>query len=252
MILVDNLHKTLGGKPILCGISLEIPRGETLVVIGGSGCGKTVFLRHLIGFLKPDEGRVRVDDVDVASLDARALMEFRRRVGMVFQGAALFDSLNIHDNIAFWLEEHRAKPPAEIEEIVRARTRSVGLREDDLRKMPAELSGGMRKRAGLARALAVEPPPRVMLYDEPTTGLDPVMSAVIGDLIARMSREYGVTSVVVTHDMALAHRVGTRIAMLHLGRVEQVGTPDEIRSSSNPVVRQFIEGRSEGPVAPPG
>ncbi|MBI3098880.1 MAG: ABC transporter ATP-binding protein [Planctomycetes bacterium] len=252
MILLSDLHKTLGSKPVLRGVTLEVARGETLAVIGGSGCGKTVLLRHIIGFFRPDQGRVVVDGTNLTSLDRATLMAFRRRIGMVFQGAALFDSMNVRDNVAFQLEEHRLKPPDEVEKIVRARVRSVGLKEDDLAKMPSELSGGMRKRAGLARALAVEPPPAVMLYDEPTTGLDPIMSDVIGDLILGMAKEFAVTSVVVTHDMALAYKVGNRIAMLHEGRVQQIGTPDEIRSTANPIVRQFIEGRSVGPIVPVG
>jgi phospholipid/cholesterol/gamma-HCH transport system ATP-binding protein len=242
VIVLDNVHKAFGPKKVLQGFSLEVQEGETMVIIGYSGTGKSVAIKHIVGLLHPDEGTVFVDGLEVPTLPRRDLYELRAKIGYVFQFAALFDSMNIGDNVAMGLRKRGTMTEGEI----RARVAEV-LDLVDLpnveSKFPAELSGGMRKRVGLARAIALRP--SYILYDEPTTGLDPVTSAVIDNLMIRMRDRLGVTSIVITHDMKSAFRVGTRIAMLYEGRVRQVGTVDEIRNSRDDVVRQFVEGRAE-------
>lgn len=241
MIQLKNVYKAFGEKAVLKGFSLDVKEGETMVIIGYSGTGKSVAIKHIVGLLEPDSGEVWVDNVRVDTLQRRELVKLRSKIGYVFQFAALFDSLSIGENVAMGLRKQGELTKSQIEERVADSLRIVDL-EDVAHRFPAELSGGMRKRVGIARAIALRP--KYILYDEPTTGLDPVTSAVIDELMVRMRDTLGVTGIVITHDMRSAYRVGTRIAMLYEGRVRQVGTVDEIRQSSDPIVRQFIEGRS--------
>ncbi len=241
MIQLKNVYKAFGEKKVLQGFSLDVKEGETMVIIGFSGTGKSVAIKHIVGLLDPDEGEVWVDNVRVDTLPRRDLVKLRSKIGYVFQFAALFDSLSIGENVAMGLRKQGELSKAEIDERVADSLRIVDL-EDVAHRFPAELSGGMRKRVGIARAVALRP--KYILYDEPTTGLDPVTSAVIDELMVRMRDTLGVTGIVITHDMRSAYRVGTRIAMLYEGRVRQVGTVNEIQHSTDPVVRQFIEGRS--------
>jgi phospholipid/cholesterol/gamma-HCH transport system ATP-binding protein len=239
VIRFNQVRKAFGTKVVLDGFSLEIPDGQTTVLLGYSGTGKSVALKHIVGLLEPDEGAVEVDGQVVHEMSREQLTRLRSSIGYVFQFAALFDSLSVADNIGLGLREQRL-PEDEIARRVAASLERVGLADQGAR-FPAELSGGMRKRVGIARAIALEP--RYILYDEPTTGLDPVTSAVIDDLMVRTKRDLGVTGVVVTHDMRSAFAVADRIAMLYQGRVHLVGTVDEIRRTEDPLVRQFIEGR---------
>ncbi|HLB09021.1 MAG TPA: ABC transporter ATP-binding protein [Gemmatimonadaceae bacterium] len=240
MIKLNDVYKAFGDKKVLCGFSLDVMEGETVVIIGYSGTGKSVAIKHIVGLLVPDSGTVFVDGKEVPTLPRRELYALRAQIGYVFQFAALFDSLSIGDNVAMGLRKLEMEP-ADIRDRVSEALRLVDLPGTETR-FPAELSGGMRKRVGIARAIALRP--KYILYDEPTTGLDPVTSAVIDELMIRMRQQLGVTSVVITHDMRSAYNVGSRIAMLYDGRVRQVGTVDEIRNSQDPVVRQFIEGRA--------
>ena len=244
-IVCDNVRKGFYGKTVLRGVDLVVNRGETLVIMGRSGCGKSVLLKHFVGLLSPDHGHVVVDDVDVTTLSRKKLFELRMRFGMVFQGAALFDSLTVLDNVSLAMREHTDRDPEEIRELCEDKLRMVGL-EGVSDKWPSELSGGMRKRVGFARAIAMDP--QCVLYDEPTTGLDPIMADVINNLINKLADELNITSVVVTHDLASAYKVADRIAMLHDGKIIYSGTPDEVRETDNATVRQFVEGRAEGPV----
>jgi phospholipid/cholesterol/gamma-HCH transport system ATP-binding protein len=251
MIRLVDVYKSFGPKRVLEGFTLDVAEGETMVIIGYSGTGKSVAIKHIVGLLEPDRGQVWVDDRDVPRLPRRELYELRSHIGYVFQFAALFDSMTIGENVAMGLRKQQTLDEAEIEHRVGEALDLVDLPGVQSR-FPAELSGGMRKRVGIARAIALRP--KYILYDEPTTGLDPVTSAVIDELMVRMRERLGVTSVVITHDMRSAYTVGSRIAMLYQGRVRQVGTVDEIRSTTDPIVRQFIEGRPslEGePVAAP-
>ena len=245
MILLENLTKTFGTRTVLSGVSLEVPDGQNTVIIGASGAGKSVTLKLIVGLLEPDAGRVLVDGEDVQELDRGQLAALRARIGYVFQFAALFDSMTVEENIRRGLVRKGFGEP-EIRARVEESLAVVDL-EGSEGKMPAELSGGMRKRVGIARAIALKP--RYILYDEPTTGLDPVTASVMDQLIIR-TRDLGVTGLIVTHDMRSAFAVGDRIAMLHQGQIRQVGGVQEIRSSEDPIVRQFIEGRS-GPTLVP-
>lgn len=240
MIRFEDLRKAFGAKQVLAGLTLDVQDGETLVVIGYSGSGKSVALKLIVGLLDPDAGQVRVDDRVVSTLGRADLNVLRREIGFVFQFAALFDSLSVADNVAFGLRR-RGLPEEEITERVNEALALVDLTGAGDRD-PAELSGGMRKRVGIARAIAMRP--RYILYDEPTTGLDPVTSAVIDRLMIRTRERLGVTGIVVTHDMRSAYAIGDRIAMLYEGRIRQVGTVQEIQESDDPVVRQFVEGRA--------
>jgi phospholipid/cholesterol/gamma-HCH transport system ATP-binding protein len=242
MIELLDVYKAFGAKRVLSGFTLTVVEGETMVLIGYSGTGKSVAIKHIVGLLEPDAGEVRVDGYDVPGLPRRELYTLRARIGYVFQFAALFDSLSIGENVAMGLRKQNDLTEEEIRVRVGEALLLVDLPNVEQR-YPAELSGGMRKRVGIARAIALRP--KYLLYDEPTTGLDPVTSAIIDQLMIRMREVLGVTSIVVTHDMRSAYTVGQRIAMLYEGRVRQVGTVDEIRSSADPVVRQFIEGRAE-------
>jgi phospholipid/cholesterol/gamma-HCH transport system ATP-binding protein len=245
MIRIVDLHKSFGTKKVLQGVNLEIGDGETMVVIGQSGSGKSVLLKHIIGMLKPDQGRVYIDDVDITGLRDEALQPVLRKFGMLFQGAALFDSLTVGENVAFGLRRYTKDTRQEIEAIVTESLGKVGLRGvEDL--MPYELSGGMKKRVGLARAIAYKP--QIILSDEPSTGIDPIRADSINDLINQMKRDLCVTSVVITHDMVSCYKVADRIAMLYNGVIIEVGTPAEIQATANPVVQQFIRGRAGGPI----
>src|SRR5579862_2300759 len=241
MISLRNVYKAFGSKRVLSGFSLDVEEGETVAIIGFSGAGKSVAIKHIVGLLMPDKGEVIVDGLNVPSLSRQELYQLRARIGYVFQFAALFDSLTIGDNVAMGLRKQEGLSEAEIDERVHEALELVDL-PNVAERFPAELSGGMRKRVGIARAIALRP--KYILYDEPTTGLDPVTSSVIDQLMIRMRDKLGVTSIIITHDMRSAYTVGTRIAMLYQGRVEQVGTVDEVRHTSDPIVRQFIEGRA--------
>jgi phospholipid/cholesterol/gamma-HCH transport system ATP-binding protein len=242
MIQLIDVHKSFGPKRVLDGFTLDVVEGETMVIIGYSGTGKSVAIKHIVGLLEPDRGTVIVDGLEVPTLKRRELYDLRARIGYVFQFAALFDSLTIGENVAMGLRKQGDLDETKIEERVNETLELVDL-PNVASRFPAELSGGMRKRVGIARAIALRP--KYLLYDEPTTGLDPVTSAVIDELMIRMRDRLGVTSIVITHDMRSAYRVGTRIAMLYDGRVRKVGTVDEIQHTTDPVVRQFIEGRAD-------
>jgi len=239
---MEGVRKAFGPKVVLDGIDLEVRDRETLAIIGGSGTGKSVLLKTIVRLLEPDAGRVIVDDRDVTELPRDELYALRRHVGYVFQFAALFDSMTVFDNVAMGLRRSGEMTESGIRQRV---TESLRLVEMDgyESRLPAEISGGQRKRVGLARAIATRP--KYLLYDEPTSGLDPVTTAVIDELVLRMASELSVTSVVVTHDMNSAYRVANRIAMLYDGLIRYAGTPDEIRGTSDPVVRGFIEGRPD-------
>lgn len=241
-IRLDGVRKAFGARVVLDGITLEVPEGETVAMIGASGSGKSVLLKTIVGLLEPDAGQVTVDGHVVADLPREELYDLRRRVGYVFQFAALFDSMNVFDNVAMGLRRIGTMTDAAIAERVAeslARVDMTGFED----RLPNQLSGGQRKRVGLARAVATRP--KYLLYDEPTTGLDPITTAVIDELIQRMARELSVTSIVITHDMKSAFRVADRIAMLHQGRIRFSGTPEETRSARDPVVRAFVEGRHD-------
>ncbi|MGI9044087.1 MAG: ABC transporter ATP-binding protein [Gemmatimonadaceae bacterium] len=242
MIRLIDVHKAFGPKEVLTGFTLDVNEGETAVIIGYSGTGKSVAIKHIVGLLEPDQGTVWVDGLEVPTLTRPQLYALRAKIGYVFQFAALFDSMTIGENVAMGLRKEGKLAEREILERVSEALELVDLPDVET-KMPAELSGGMRKRVGIARAIARKP--KYILYDEPTTGLDPVTSAVIDQLMVRMREKLGVTSIVITHDMRSAYRVGSRIAMLYEGRIRQVGTVEEIQQTSDPIVRQFIEGRAE-------
>jgi len=244
MIRFNGVHKSFGPKRVLTGLDLEIRTGETLAVIGQSGSGKSVLLKILIGILAPERGKVFVDDVEVTALGRDERQATARKFGMLFQAAALFDSLNVAENVAFGLRRRMRLSEQEIAGLVADSLAKVGLRGIE-KLMPHELSGGMRKRVGLARAIAYRP--EIILYDEPSTGLDPIRADAINDLILLLQKEMGVTSIVITHDMVSAYKVADRIAMLYGGKIIAVGPPEEIRHSPDPVVQQFLQGR-EGPI----
>ena len=245
MIRVRGLRKRLGAKQFLDGVDLDIEKGETVVIMGRSGSGKSVLLKHLIGLMVPDEGSIEVEDEEIVGMRERDLDAVRRRFGMLFQSAALFDSLTVGDNVALGLREHLRLPAQEVHARVAQRLEWVGLAAAEGMK-PASLSGGMRKRVGLARALAMDP--QYILYDEPTTGLDPITADAIDQLIRGLQKRLGVTSIVVTHDMTSAYKVADRMVLLYEGKIVFSGTPQETRSTSNAVVRQFVEGSSTGPI----
>jgi phospholipid/cholesterol/gamma-HCH transport system ATP-binding protein len=237
-----GVHKSFGPKHILRGLDLAVDEGETVSLVGFSGAGKSVTLKHIAGLLMPDRGRVVVDGLEVPQLERRALYRLRLQMGYVFQFAALFDSMTIAENLAMGLRKAGELSDVEMRERISESLELVDLAGFEGR-FPAELSGGQKKRAGLARAIAYRP--KYLLYDEPTSGLDPVTTTVIDRLIQRMRKELGVTSLVITHDMGSAYGISDRIAMLYEGRVVEVGTPDEIKASSSKIVRGFVEGRPE-------
>jgi phospholipid/cholesterol/gamma-HCH transport system ATP-binding protein len=245
MIEIQSLTKSFGRKAVLRGINLSIRKGETLAVIGQSGSGKSVLIKHMIGLMQPDQGKILIDGTDICCLSEKAMYDVRRKFGLLFQAAALFDSLTVAKNVSFGLERYRNYSADKIREIVKDSLDKVGLRDVE-ELMPYELSGGMKKRVGLARAIAYGP--EIMLYDEPSTGIDPIRADAINDLIIRTQKEMNVTSVVITHDMTSAYKVADRIAMLYNGEIVQMGAPEEIKNSVNPIVQQFIHGSAEGPI----
>jgi phospholipid/cholesterol/gamma-HCH transport system ATP-binding protein len=248
MIEIRGLAKRLGGKPVLEGLDLDVRKGETLVVLGPSGTGKSVLLKHIIGLMSPDAGSIRIEGEEIVGLREKQLTRVRRRFGMLFQGAALFDSMTVGENVGLGLLEHsRDLNRDEVHRRVHERLDWVGLRDAESLK-PASLSGGMRKRVGLARALAMDP--EYILYDEPTTGLDPITADVINELIRGMQERLNVTSVIVTHDIQSAYAVADRMVLLYQGKVRYDGTVDETRKTDDAMMRQFIEGSSRGPIQP--
>jgi len=244
-IVVRGVSKSFGVKQILDRTDLLITRGETLVIIGRSGEGKSVLLKNIVRLLEPDAGEVWVGGTDILTLPPRELQKLRRKFGFLFQGAALFDSMNICQNVGLMLAEHTDWSPERIRDRACECLSMVGL-DGAAEKLPSELSGGMKKRAGLARAIVMEP--EYILYDEPTTGLDPITGDAINDLILKLQQELGVTSVVVTHDMPSAFKIASCMAMLSQGKIVFSGTVDDVHSTTHPMVRQFIEGRSQGPL----
>jgi phospholipid/cholesterol/gamma-HCH transport system ATP-binding protein len=245
MIKLVDLHKSFGKQKVLDGLDLDIEEGKTTVIIGRSGGGKSVLLKHIIGLLRPERGQILIDGTDITKMNDRDLNEIRKKFGMLFQEAALFDSMTVGENVAFPLREHTTLKEKEIRETVADRLRSVGLTGVE-EKMPSELSGGMRKRVGLARAIALRP--QIVLFDEPTTGLDPVMTEAINRLIIDTQKNLNITCVVISHDIRSIFEIGHRIAMLYEGKIIENGTPEELRRSQNPVTLQFLAGSIEGPI----
>jgi len=245
LIEIRNVWKRFPQQEVLRGVDLAIKKGESIVVIGQSGCGKSVLLKHIMRLLDPDRGEVLFEGRDVGDLNGNDLTRYRRRVGMLFQSAALFDSLTVAENVGLGLKESRRHTAGEIEERVAEKLKLVGLAEAH-DKRPSELSGGMRKRVGLARAIANDP--EVLLYDEPTTGLDPITADMIDELIVALNLRLHVTSIAVTHDMKSAFKIADRIVMLYQGRVQFDGTPEQVRTTDNALVQQFITGSSSGPI----
>ena len=245
MIEIINLSKSFGSNKVLEDLNLIINSGETMVIIGRSGCGKSVLLKHTIGLLKPDFGQVIIDGADVGRMDDKQLDRLRLTFGMLFQGAALFDSLTVYENVSFALREHTDTPESDIRKKVAISLAMVGLKDIE-ELMPAELSGGMRKRVGLARAICNDP--KIILYDEPTTGVDPIGADAINELIIDLNKKLKVTSIVVTHDMVSAYKIADRIAMLYNGKIVEVGPVKQIKNTKDPLVKQFITGAAKGPV----
>jgi len=247
ILRLRGVTKTFDREKVLDGLDLDIARGETLVVIGRSGCGKSVLLKHLTALIRPEAGEILFEGEDITRFDRKKIFQMRMHFGMLFQSSALFDSMSVGENVAFPLRKHTTMEGGEVARIVTEKLKLVGL-TDVYDKFPAEMSGGMKKRVGLARAVVMNP--QVVLYDEPTTGLDPIMADVINELIRTLQRELKITSVVVTHDIKSAYHVGDRIAMLHEGKIIFSGSPEEVRGTDHPILRQFIEGRAEGPIRP--
>ena len=245
MIEIKGVHKRFRDNHVLTGVDLTINKGETTVILGRSGCGKSVLLKLIMGLMKPDQGEILVNGDSVPSMNDKQLSKLRQKFGMLFQASALFDSMTVDENVGLGLREHTKVPEEEIRKRVAEKLKMVGLSEVEDQK-PAELSGGMKKRVGLARAIAMDP--EYVLYDEPTTGLDPIMADVINELIISLRNTLTITSIAVTHDIVSAYKIADRIAMLYEGKIIFVGTPEEVRKTDNPVVRQFVEGSAEGPI----
>lgn len=245
MIEFKEVYKSFGKNNVLKGLDLEVRKGESRVIIGGSGSGKSVILKHIIGILRPDKGRVLIDNLDIETLDEVGLYRIRKKFGMLFQMAALFDSMNVWENVGFGLRRNGEIKDKDIKEIAIEKLRMVGLVGVE-NLMPSELSGGMKKRVGLARAIAHEP--EILLYDEPTTGLDPITADAINDLLVEMREKLSVTSVAITHDMNSAWKIADNISMLYDGKIIDTGTPEEIKNTVNPFVKQFITGSAFGPI----
>lgn len=244
-ISLRHLYKSFDGRQVLRDMSIDVARGESLVIVGGSGTGKSVTLKHIIGLLKPDRGQVIIDGEDITTMREVELNRFRRRFGMAFQEGALFDSMSVFENVAFPLRRHTKMTEKEIRTRVEECLEDVHLHNVE-KKRPSELSGGMRRRVGFARAISLKP--EILLFDEPTTGLDPVISDVVAELIEEMDVKLGTTTVTITHDMKVAFKIADRVAMLYQGQIIEEGTPEEFQRSSNPIVQQFIEGRAQGPL----
>jgi len=245
MIEIKDVYKSFGNNQVLNGVDLNINQGETTVILGRSGCGKSVLLKHIIGLMKPDKGQIFIDEEEITAYSYEKLSNLRRRFGMLFQGAALFDSMTVEENVGLGLTEHTALSKEKIKEIVKEKLRLVGMAGVENLK-PAELSGGMKKRVGLARAIAMDPD--IVLYDEPTTGLDPIMADVINELVISLRNTLKITSIAVTHDIVSAYKIADRVAMLYEGKIIWVGTPEETKNTTDPVVKQFIHGSSVGPI----
>jgi phospholipid/cholesterol/gamma-HCH transport system ATP-binding protein len=245
IIELQDLWKSFAGRQVLREMSISVEKGETLVIVGGSGTGKSVTLKHIIGLLRPDRGHVMIDGHDITVMKDVEINQFRRRFGMSFQEGALFDSMSVFENIAFPLRRHTKMSEEEIRARVEECLEDVHLHGVET-KRPSELSGGMRRRVGFARAISLKP--EILLFDEPTTGLDPVISDVIAELIREMDRKLGTTTVTITHDMKVAFKIADRVAMLYQGHIIEEGTPAQFQASKNPIVQQFIEGRAEGPL----
>lgn len=245
MIKIIGLKKSFNSKKVLDGVDLEIEKGKITVIIGRSGEGKSVLIKHIIGLLKPDEGKIFLDDIEITALKERDLNEVRKRFGMLFQGAALFDSMTVAENVGFALKEHTDLSNEDILKTVREKLNRVGLAGVD-NMMPAELSGGMKKRVGLARAIVMDP--EIVLFDEPTTGLDPIMSDSVGDLVLDTQKALNTTYILITHDIPFTYKIADKIAMLHQGRIIAEGTVEEMKKDPDPILRQFLEGRAEGPI----
>lgn len=245
IISLQNVWKSFGSQTVLRDLDLALPRNQVNVIMGASGGGKSVLLKHIIGLMKPDRGRVFVDGQETTHLSEREMGPVRRKFGMLFQEGALFDSMNVTENVAFPLREHTQKTKSEILDIVASKLTAVGLK-DMGGKMPSELSGGMRKRVGLARALALDP--QIVMFDEPTSGLDPVMSAAIGELITKIQNETGATCIVISHDIGAAMSIAHTMTMLYKGQIIAQGCPKEMQELDNPIVQQFIQGRIDGPI----
>src|SRR5437660_121780 len=244
-ISLQHLSKSFNGKPVLRDMSIDVQNGESVVIVGGSGTGKSVTLKHIIGLMQPDSGHVYVEGQDLCCMKPMEMNRFRRRFGMAFQEGALFDSMSVFENIAFPLRRHTELTEEQIRDRVRQCLDQVHL-EGVENKRPAELSGGMRRRVGFARAISLQP--AILLFDEPTTRLDPVISDVVADLILEMDSKLNVTTVTITHDMKVAFKIADRVAMLFQGQIIEQGTPYEFQQSKNPIVQQFIEGRADGPL----
>ncbi|MBL8017828.1 MAG: ABC transporter ATP-binding protein [Ignavibacteria bacterium] len=244
MIEIKNLKKSFGSKQVLRGVDLTIEEGMTNVIIGASGCGKSVLLKHIVGLLKPDEGHILIDGDDITTMNEKQIYAIRKKFGFLFQSAALFDSMTVGENVGIALRENTPTPKAEIEKIVSEKLGLVDLPGTE-NLMPSELSGGMRKRVGLARALATNP--QYILYDEPTTGLDPITSETIDELMdtVAQNKKLKVTSIIVTHDIFTVYEIGDRVAMMYEGVVHFTGTPEELRATADPIVRQFLERTDE-------
>jgi len=245
MIEIRGLHKSFADKKVLQGVDLDIASGETTTIIGGSGSGKSVLFKHIIGLMKPDAGSVLVDGEDITKINEKGLYCMVDKFGLVFQSGALFDSMTVGENIAFGIKNRDDLKRADIDAVIEHSLSQVGL-ADIANLLPAELSGGMKKRVAIARVIARKP--AIIMYDEPTTGLDPIMADIINDLIIKVSGNKEITSIVITHDMVSAYKISDKIAVLFEGRIIETGSPEEIRKTKNAIVRQFIEGKAEGPI----
>lgn len=245
MIEIRGLHKSFADKKVLQGVDLDIASGETTTIIGGSGSGKSVLFKHIIGLMKPDAGSVLVDGEDITKISEKGLYCMVDKFGLVFQSGALFDSMTVGENIAFGIKNREKLKRADIDAVIEHSLSQVGL-ADIAGLLPAELSGGMKKRVAIARVIARKP--AIIMYDEPTTGLDPIMADIINDLIIKVGSNKEITSIVITHDMVSAYKISQKIAVLFEGRIIETGSPAEIKATQNPIVRQFIEGKAEGPI----
>lgn len=245
MIEIRDLHKSFADKKVLQGVDLDIETGQTTTIIGGSGSGKSVLFKHIIGLMKPDSGSILVEGEDTTKMKESDLYRMVDKFGLVFQSGALFDSMTVGKNVAFGINKRHGMTPADIDAVVEHSLSQVGL-SDVAHLLPAELSGGMKKRVAIARVIAKQP--TIIMFDEPTTGLDPIMADIINDLIIKVTDNKEITSIVITHDMVSAYKISDKIAVLFEGRIIETGSPDEIRNTKNAVVRQFIEGKAEGPI----